>query len=239
MRRKLTPLITGLLLLLGANCSLALTLSDVRSQVRRNVRDTASSSTLRRYSDATLLVYINEAQRAVINDTWALSSSSSTTLVAGSTYYDIPTNTIKVWRVTVDGANLPELDLRQLDADSADAAWNTGGTPASFFYDRTNQSKIGLQPFPITAGSTLKVFFYNMAADLAVDADVPFDTNLRLYSYHDLLIYYVSFRILVSEHRLDEAAIYQQVYDSQVELMNSNVGHKPVRPVVQSKEVKP
>lgn len=239
MRRKLVPLIAGFLLLLGANASWALTLSDIRSQIRRNVRDTATSTSLRRYSDATLLVYINEAQRAIINETWALSATSATTVTAGTTYYSLPTNLIKVWRVTLDGANLSQLDLKQYDADFADAAWSTSGTPASFFYDRTNRNQIGLQPYPSSSGSALKVFYYQTAPDLASDSDVPFDTDLRLYSYHDIIIYYVSFRLLTAENRLPEAQAYQGIYSGAVDVMNTNVGFKPTRPPVQSKEQKP
>ncbi len=153
MRRKL--LIAGLLLLLGAKCALALTLSDVRSQIRRNVRDTASSSTARRYSDATLLVYINEAQRAVMNDTWSLSTVGSVSSVAGTASYSLPAGAIKTWRVTYDSVALPEVTMHQLDADNP-GIWytDTSATPTNFYFDPSNADSFNLYPIPTASGSS-------------------------------------------------------------------------------------
>ncbi len=236
MRRKYIPLITGLLLLLGAHVSLALTLSDVRTAIRRNVRDTASSS---RYSDAAILAVINEAQRAVINDTWASSDDTTTTVVGGTVYYSLPTEAIRVWRVTLNSVNLPQIDLEQFDADNDNASWSTTGTPTTYFYDRTNPTQIGLQPYPSSSGATLKIFYYQNVPDLASDSDVPFDSDPRLASYQDLITYFATARILATEHRLDEAQIYQGMYSSGANIMNANVGHKPIRPVAPVKEQKP
>ena len=243
MRRIIRPLsrliLAGLILCMGTSVSLALTVSEIRSAVRRNVRDTASSTSLRRYSDAIILNYINEAQRAVINDTWASSDSTTDSLVAGTTYYSVPDESIQVWRVTVDGANLPELTLAQLDADNYDINWSTGGTPRAFFLDRAEQTLIGLQPFPLTSGGGLKIFYYQRVPDLALDADVPFDSDVRLFSYHDLIVYHASFRILLSENRTSEAEYYAKLYDAAVDLMNINVGHKPQRAMAPAQAVKP
>lgn len=242
MRRKLlTLLFAGICLVGGPTLSLALDLSGVRTAVRRNVRDTASSSSLRRYSDATLLAYINEAQRSVINDTWASSDSSTQTITAGATYYSIPTEALVVWRVTLDSAQLVQLDLKQLDADNNNSAWLTtaGTSPTGYFIDRSNRTQLGVTPIPSSSGSVLKIFYWQLVPDLSSDSDIPFDSDVRLYSYHDLLVYHATYRILLSENRVQEADIYKDLYNGGVELMNMNVGHKPQRPVIPSKEVKP
>lgn len=240
MRRKLTPLLAGLILFSGVHVSLALTLSEIRTNIRRNVRDTASSASLRRYSDAVLNAYINEAQRIVVNDTWASSEFTSQSITSGTTYYGIPSNTIRVWRVTLNNANLPELELGQLDADNYDTAWSTAtNSPTAYFIDKSSRNAVGLYPVPSSSGGTLKVYFFQLVPDLSSDSDVPFDSDLMLYSYHDLLVYHATFRILLTENRLQEANGYLNLYNQGLELMARNVGHKPLREIAPSKEIKP
>jgi hypothetical protein len=239
MRRTLYPLLAVSVLFLGVQSSLALTLSEVRTEIRRNVRDTASSSSLRRYSDTRLNALINEAQRSVVNETWPLSEVNTQSVILGTTYYPLASDAIKTWRVTLDSVALPELAFHQLDADNAGSSWlSSTGTPTGFFYDRSTSTVIGLAPLPSGTGS-LKVYTYNRADDLSDDADVPYDGDVRLYPYHDLLVYHVSFRLLLEQNRITEADHYRALYDAGVELMNTNVGHKPVRAIKQSTEVKP
>lgn len=214
-----------------------LALSDIENQIRRNVRDVSSVS--QRYSDTIIDAIINEAQRAVINETWAENSFSTTTLVSGSTYYTLPSTCIKVWRVTVDGASLPELDLKQLDADNGNTNWSSTGTATSYFYDPSSNTVIGLQPFPNSSGSLLNIFCYKLPTDLSSDSDIPFDSDPRLYVYHDLLVYYASFRLLIIEDKVQEAQAYGALYTAGIQMMNLNVGNKPMREIAPSKELKP
>ncbi len=226
-----------LLLVFVPSVAWCLTLSDIETQIRRDVRDV--SATAQRYSDTIIDALVNEAQRAVINDTWAVSAYASTTLVSGSTYYTLPTACIKVWRVTLDGANLPELDLKQLDADSGNGVWNSTGTATAFFLDRSSTTVIGLQPYPNTSGATLKIFYYTLATDLSSDSDIPFNSDVRLYAYHDLLAYHASFRLLIMEDKVQEAQAYQALYTAGIQTMMLNVGNKPMREIAPSTEIKP
>jgi hypothetical protein len=226
-----------LLLAFVPSVAWSLSLADLETNIRRNVRDV--SSTQQRYSDTIIDALINEAQRAVINDTWAVNSYTSITLVSGSTYYTLPATTIKVWRVTLDGANLPELDLKQLDADSGNGVWSSTGTATAYFLDPSSTTVIGLQPYPNSSGGALKVFFHKLPVDLSSDSDIPFDGDIRLYAYHDLLVYHVSFRLLVIEDKLQEAQAYQALYGAGIQTMALNVGRKPLREIAPSKEIRP
>ena len=164
----------------------------------------------------------------------------SQTVSAGTAYYSYPSDAIRIWRVTLNGVNLPELDLSQLDADTGNSHWDTtSATPTNYFFDRSSESVVGLYPYPSSSGATLKIFYYELPTDLSSDSDIPFDSDVRLYPYHDLLIYHVSYRILVQEGRLDEAEQYRTLYEAGAEAMNANVGHKPVRQIKPSKEVTP
>jgi hypothetical protein len=228
MRRKLLAFIAALFC--SAVAAQALTLSQIRTQVRRNIRDTASSSTLQRYSDTVLLDFINEGQRDVVNQTWIVSKSTTITLSANTTYYSLPSDLINIERVTRANGNLPEVSLMLLDADSNNGAWEiTGSTPTYFFQDRALPGSIGLYPYPsstATAG-TLKIIYRAFATDLAVDADQPFNALARYAGYHDLIVFYATYRILAIEALMDKAGVFKDLYDTRVQLLRGIVGAKP------------
>lgn len=221
MKKRIFILLFGLSLSAGA--AQALTLSGIETQIRRNVRDTSSDTSLQRYSDAYIDALINEGQRDVINNTWAISKSSSISLVSGTTYYLLPTTLIQISRVTADSANLPEIDLTQLDFESNNTDWANSGTPKYFFLDRSTVTAIGVYPYPSASG-TLKVTYFSHATDLSSDTDEPFNALDNLAGYHDLLVYYVSARIEVIEGRADLAKYYEDIYLSRLQVMNTNVG---------------
>lgn len=209
----------------------ALTLAEIETAVRRNVRDTASSSSLQKYSDAYLDVLINEGQRDVINQTWAISKSSSITLVDATASYSLPSDLITIWRATRQNENLLELDFPQQDADAADESWETqAGEPRYFYTSFTTPQSVTLYPVPTsTYAGTLKVFYFSYATDLSSDSDEPFNSIDRLSGYHDLLVYYPTIRILMAENMQDKAAPFIQLYQSGVQTMAENVGAKKIK----------
>lgn len=241
MRRILVPLLAVTFVLLGAQESLALTLSEIRTAIRRNVRDTASSSSLRRYSDTVLNAFANEAQRAIINDTWAMTNSRFETVTAGVTTYSMEATGIKPYRVTVNSIPLPQLDIKQLDTELAGSSWPfTSGTPVAWYVNTgRTPNRVSLYPVPSETGAAIATAFYDLPADMTSDSSTPFNDLGTLYSYHDLVVFYVSFRILLAENRLAEADVYREIFNSGVEVMGANYGNKPVRPIKPSKEITP
>ena len=206
-------------------------LSDIRTQIRRNVRDTSATASLQRYSDSVLTDFSNQAQRAIVNSTWVISKSTTITLSAGTTYYTLPTDTIEIERATRQYGNLAEVKLQQLDADNANADWETtGGTPLYFFQDKAQSNKIGLQPFPNSAGNagTLRIIYYALPVDLSADSDKPFSAEDRYRPYDDLLVFFVTYRIFLIEGYQDRASIFRQEYDDLLQIMNANIGKKPL-----------
>lgn len=218
----------------------AQTLSEIRTAVRRNVRDTSSTASLQRYSDTILTTFVNEAQRDVVMNTWIISKSTTITLVANTTYYSLPTDVINIQRVTVDFANLPEVLLEQQDADNGNTAWETSGTtPASFFQDKSQTDKVGITPYPTSAG-TMRIIYFAFATDLSSDSDVPFNSLDRFKGYHDLLTWYATYRILFIEGMFDKATNFKGLYDTRLPVLYQDYGAKPARvPQVVTKENKP
>lgn len=208
--------------------SFGLTWSDIREQIRIIIKD--NDSTRRRYTDAQLLDYGNEAQRDISNSTWIISKSTAITLVSGTTYYTLPSDTIEITRVTREYRTLDETTFDKLDSDNNGGAWETnGGTPIDYFQDSTQPDSIGIRPFPnsSTSTGTIRVHYIAQPTDLSADADIPFNSHNRYLPYHDTIIYYVCTRIFMMEGEQDKIGLFAQLYESRVALMRERVGSKP------------
>lgn len=223
MRKKLVFL--GLLLL--PSISFSSTLSELRTEIRLLIKD--PSATRQRYTNSQINTFINEAQRDVVNNTWCISKNTSITLVSGTTYYSLPTDLIAIQRVTREYRNLPETALIKLDSDFTNGAWaNSGGTPTNYFQDSSQTDKIGFYPWPNGSSSTgtVRLIYYTQASDLSSDSDEPFLGLDRFVPYHDLLIYFVAYRVYLLEGEIEKASSYRQEYESRLAIMGTRVGSK-------------
>ena len=205
----------------------ALSLSDLLTNSRLLIKDT--SPTRQRYTDAQLTGFINSAQKDVINNTWVIIKSTTIILTSGTTYYSIPTDTLSVYRVTREGKNLPETSLQKLDGDAGNSAWDkAGGIPNSYFQDPTRTNRVGFYPWPNSSSSTGTVTFmyYAQGMDLSSASDVPFNSELRFYPYHELLQYFTAYRIYFLEGEMEKATLYREEYESRLAVMAGRIGMK-------------
>lgn len=208
----------------------ALTLSEIRTQIRLHVKDVGTASTRQTFSDAQLNSLINEAQRDVVNATWAIQKSVAITLVSGTTYYSLPTDLMEVTRVTFNDKNLKETTFEQEDAANSNSAWErTGGMPNAYFQDSTQPDKIGMRPFPNSASSTgtLKINYIAFASDLSSDSDVPFNSIARLKPFNDLLILYPCYKVFLIQGNEVKFKMYAEQYESRLAIMSGKFGTKP------------
>lgn len=205
----------------------ALTLSDIRDQIRILIKDTDSSR--RRYSDAQLLDFINEAQRDASSNSWIVQKSTSITLTTDTTYYSLPSDTIEITRVTRDYDLLEETTFDKEDSDADGSSWETeGGVPLEYFQDSTQPDKIGIRPWSSGTSSTgtARIHYIAQPVDLSSDSDVPFNSHNRYLPYHDILIYYVVTRIFMLEGETNKVTLYAQLYESRLQMMREKVGQK-------------
>ena len=213
------------LAVLTAGPIFALTLSELRTDIRLRIKDT--SSTRQRFSDTHLLTIINQGQRDVINTTWAISKSTTITLVAGTQYYTLPTDILQIQRVTNEYANLPEVTLQQQDTDNANTDWESDSdTPIYFFQNKARTTEVGIAPTP-TAGGTLRIIYYATASSLSSDSDEPFNGEDRFNNYHDLLVHYTCGAVFLLEGEIAKAQSYHQLYETRLKTMRENIGTKP------------
>ena len=243
MRRETMRLIVTRFLVLAAFAWIftvpasALTLSDIETAVRRNIRDTSSTAAQQRYTDTVLDAIINEGQREVVNFTWCVQTSTSRVLSSQTTYYSLPTDLISIEMVTFrDSTNqtieLDEYSEAKAYSEEGDFERSSSGAPDHYFvrYSTSggNALEIAYLPVPTTSSTgTVRVLYNVQATDLSSDSDVPFDGLNHLYQYHVTLVYYATYRIKLMEGMADEAALYIKLYEAAIATMKDRLGRAP------------
>lgn len=217
-----------LLLIIPFRGASALSLSDIRTEIRLRIKD--SDAVRRRYSDTQLNNIINQTQRDVVNVSWIIKKSTAIPLAINTTYYSFPSDIIAIHRVTFRNANLPEATLQSLDSRAEFGAWATQyGLPTDYFQDPAQPGKIGVYPWPQTVSSTgtLSIIYYSQGTDLALDADFPFNGDSRYLPYDDLLIFEPCYKIFLTEGDATKAGEYKAYYEARLQILLAAVGNKP------------
>lgn len=212
----------------SASAAQALTLAQLRTAIRLRVKDANSSR--QRYSDTDLTNIINQDQRDAVNFSWIIKKSTSIELVSGTTYYTVPTDIMAIERITLRHYNIPEVTLQTLDSNANFGPWLTSkGTPTQYFQDPAQPTKIGVYPWPASSSSTgtLRINYYAQPTDLSADSDVPFNSDVRYYPYHDALVFGPCYKIMLIEGEMDKAAEYKSFYQERLQLLANLSNAKP------------
>lgn len=226
--------------LAGYSPAIALSWSDLRTQIRVAIRDNPSDSSRRRYSDSLLLQFANEGQREVNNLSWACDTSQTYVLTPLTTYYALPTNLIAVHQAYFKDrtGNLIEL-VEKLQRSLYDAfpGWDQShGSPIYYWVSSSsgtsatvsNPLQISYIPIPTRQSTgTVTIWYYNQPTDLSSDNDIPFDAQSDLIPYNMTVAYHVIARIKLIEARNDEAVTYQGLYQTSVAIMKDRIGRAP------------
>lgn len=211
----------------------ALTLSDLRTELRRILKD--SDSTRRQWTDAQLLSYLNEAQRDIVNATWLVQESTSRVLDQLTTYYTLTNDVIAVIGIEFKNSqgNVIDLDETTYDKLQADNPnWrNFNGAPVEYFIDQattTNQLIVSYIPIPTRSSTgTVTVRYASQVDDLSADSDVPFNGRRELYLHHTTLVYHAAMKILGIMKKFNEALFYGQLYQNSVMFIKDKANAKP------------
>jgi hypothetical protein len=214
----------------------AATLSELRTSIRRNVRDTSTSASFQRYSDADLTSLLNEAQREVTNAVWMLQTETSYVSVASTMFTNLPSDLLAIIKVgylrtgATTRMDLPEKTLPGLTAMNPNWESQTG-TPTNYYVrQRTDNTlkQIGLYPAPVAASTgTVYITYAVMPGDLSGASDVPFNGASWLVPYHKALSDYVSGRLKQIEGKNDEATGYFQLAGAEINRMRERLGELP------------
>jgi hypothetical protein len=228
-------LIIGVLFLCAKTGS-GLTLAEARTEVRRLVKDTATSSTLQRYSDTVLLSFLNQAQREVISASLPLENTTSYTLSSGTTYYSLPTDLVSVKFIKLKDATLRTRKLQQVSykatLESNPDYERLSGPPMQYFIRPSTSSTVttldvAFLPVPTTSSTgTATVTYYKQATTLSADSDVLLDGDSTLLPYHEAVVYGAVAKIKLIEGD-PSSSVYLQLQQSGIQVMNSRLGEMP------------
>lgn len=216
-----------LTLILFSSYAGALTLSELRTQVRIRIKDTNTAR--QRYTNTQLNDLLNESHRDVVNATWVIARSTSFPLVSGTTYYLLPEDTIDIQRLTLRDVPLKEISFQGQDGATSSAWELAGGLPIKYFQDATQPGYIGMYPWPNSSSSTgtVKIQYYAEPAVMSSDSDVPFDNQSRYLPYNDLLTISSAYKISIIEGDANKADTYLKEYENRLVLMRDRVRSKP------------
>lgn len=224
------------LLFLCARAGFSLTLAEARTEVRRLVKDTASSSSLQRYSDTVLLAFLNQSQREVVTASLPLENTTFYVLTSGVTYYSLPSEVVNVKFVRFKDSAAKARKLQQVSykatLESNPDYERISGPPFQYLVRASTYSKTTLDisylPVPTTSSTgTVTITYYKQATDLVNDSDVLLDGDSVLLPYGEAIVYQVVYKIKLIEGDIQGASTYSGLYQQTLKDMNSRLGELP------------
>jgi hypothetical protein len=170
------------------------TLSQIRYQVRYDIRDTTNTVNInQRFGDDVLNERINEVQDYVVRYTRALYGRVISTPIAEQQEYTLPDDCWTLDRVQFTGAGIPRLKGRTFSGlDNEIGSWEktASGIPR-YYYRRANV--LGLYPKPSastisSSSATIKIDYFQRATPMILDTDYPFNGDMALQDYATIII---------------------------------------------------
>lgn len=129
------------------------------SQVIAMARRKVASETDSFWAEEELLHLIYQASLELSREAFLIENIYTTTSVASQEEYDIPTQAIKIKRITYNGSKLTPITDRMNDSFSlVNATVTTTGTPN---YYRVWDESIFLTPIPSASSLTIKIWTYD------------------------------------------------------------------------------
>lgn len=214
-----------LLLAFMTPSSWGLTLSTIRDDCRVLVQDTGSSR--RRFSDAQLLRFVNEGQKDLVMWAKPIRKPYTFELVAGTTYYSMPSDFLSVERLTRSHQVLKEESIKSLDKG---LQWQTvAGLPIAYYLNHSSRSLIGFYPFPGTTSSTgtIRMEYNATAVDFSADANEPFNGIDELQPYGYLIAFYCGYRASLVDGQGTQAQAYYAEYRRGSDMLANDAFARP------------
>ena len=197
------------------------TVSTLETAIRELLRDNLTDTTKQRWTDAQLLDRINIIQQAMVRNTFCLQSQYTIDTTSTTREYALPSDCLKVIRVSYDVAastvgdghyyKLTWASIAGLDATSNWEA-KAVGKPLDY-YERAGY--IGLPTIPSATyygDDKLKIDYVVIPSSVSASTDIPFNGNYSLYPFHEGIIYGVASLCLWAEGNMQEFTIAEAKY---------------------------
>lgn len=226
--KKLLIAIIGLLFC--AQAVFALTRSEIRYQIRYDIRDTTDTVNINNlFSDDIINSRINIVQDEIVEYTKCLQGRCLITPIAETAECRMPSDLIAIDRVSYINTSGSTTTYRRLigrhmfGLDEDYPAWEsaTSGLPREYYIRR---NFIGLYPKPSSTYAQTKSFkldYYKKADELDEDTDEPFDGDYSLIQYHKLIIKGVV--IMCKSTMGQDYTVDKAEYIADLERMKTNV----------------
>jgi len=178
----------------------SVTVDTVTVRVRQLIDDPYSATGAVRYSSSTIYSLINAGHQIMCLQTQALTTSATTTLTAGTTMYDLPSNCVFIDRITIDLLDglgtryMSQKTVYGLDLDSA--RWDVQKSSPTSYYLLNRQ--IGFYPAP-TGSPKIKLWYTKLPATLDSADDHVFDGYTQMEPYWELLAVYAAAKLALVE----------------------------------------
>lgn len=174
----------------------ALSVSDIITRVRLNVKDQATAVNNRQqFSDSQILSFINDGQREANILCWIQQSRVTFNLSAGIREYNLPSDFIATTRVIFNNIKIPQTSLNELDSGSLGWQTSTNLTPTSYYIYRSTTMTIGFVPLPSsTTVAAVSVDYLQQPSELTLTSQTPWNGYNNFYPYQTALVYYASYR---------------------------------------------
>lgn len=188
----------------------------------------AASSTRQRFTDAQITQFLNEAQRDAVAQVQPLQSSRQFDLVAGTTYYQLPSDYLSMARLTVGQLYIQESSPAALDAKSR--GWPTAsGYPVYYFINWSSPSLVGFTPYPQAASdlATVRMDYFQAAADMVLPTDQPYNGVPKLTNFHNGLAHYAAAMMLLNSGHAAQVTQYLAEYQASVAAMKVRSMQRP------------
>lgn len=207
-------------------------LTSILAEVRRIVRDTNSSNY--RWTDAILTERTNAIQNYVCVKTLCVQGRTYLTTTASTREVSISSDCLAILRAAyyITGSTEAYKKLIWTSIGGQDYQSNTWqnfgeGLPTEY-YKRAGY--IGLKPVPSStyAGSNkIQLDYSVMASSLTSGTDIPFNSEVYLYPYHDALVYGVAALCFWDMGNINDFTIAEAKFKDIVDTMKSVVAIEP------------
>jgi len=112
------------------------------------MRDTLGDPDGDRWDDDRLIRAINEAQETICEKANILRTKATIQVSGGVSIYELPTDSLLLTRVDLEGVNIPLKSMEEMDEVDPDWMATEAETPTIIVYDRLNRGSFRLYPSP-------------------------------------------------------------------------------------------
>lgn len=163
---------------------------------------------------------IEEAQERFVLDTRVLVDKTTDSVVSGTSEYDLPSDTIAITRIAVNGIEVKRTSKFTLDMLTNQNWSNDTGAAVYFYVDLDpNNKKFRIYPIPTAAQvgtNNIDIELIKIPPTLSGDSSVPFDGHTLLIPYHMALAYWAAKELLLinpSKENMVKVKAYEGEYN--------------------------